>query len=117
MVRRGARREWSRGWRCGTNNPSDRRRAYNILMRTTFQKAAAAALLSAATLIAQEPSVSDTVKLQKMAARFAPTDIGADVSRLSPAGRRVLAKLVEASKIVDALFLRQVWAGHDAMLP
>jgi Peptidase family M49 len=28
----------------------------------------------------------------------------------------VLAKLVEASKIVDGLFLRQAWAGNDAML-
>ena len=51
-----------------------------------------------------------------MAARFAPTDITADLSKLSDADRRVLAKLVEASKIVDALFLRQVWTGNDAML-
>jgi hypothetical protein len=28
----------------------------------------------------------------------------------------VLAKLVEASKVVDALFLRQVWPGNEAML-
>ena len=58
----------------------------------------------------------DTARLQQMAARFAPTDIGADLSKLSPADRRVLAKLVEASKIIDALFLRQVWAGNEAML-
>ncbi|HMD36623.1 MAG TPA: hypothetical protein VKH42_16735 [Vicinamibacterales bacterium] len=54
--------------------------------------------------------------LQEMAARFAPTDIGADVSKMSESDRKVLAKLVEASKVVDALFLRQVWAGNDAML-
>jgi hypothetical protein len=65
---------------------------------------------------AQEPKVPDTQKLEQMAARFAPTEIGADVSKLSDADRKVLAKLVEASKIVDALFLRQVWAGNDAML-
>jgi len=51
-----------------------------------------------------------------MTARFAPTDISADLSALSPADRRVVAKLVEASKIIDALFLRQAWAGNDAML-
>jgi hypothetical protein len=51
-----------------------------------------------------------------MTARFAPTEIGADVSTLSAADRQVLAKLVEASKIVDAIFLRQVWAGNEAML-
>jgi hypothetical protein len=65
---------------------------------------------------AQEASVPDTATLQTMAARFAPTEIGADLSKLSANDRRVLAKLVEASKIVDALFLRQVWAGNDAML-
>ena len=58
----------------------------------------------------------DTQKLQQMAARFAPTAITADVSALTDADRRVLAKLIEASTIVDALFLRQVWAGNDALL-
>ena len=65
---------------------------------------------------AQGASVADTAKLQEMTARFAPTEIGADLSALSPADRQVLAKLVEASKIIDALFLRQVWAGNEAML-
>lgn len=55
-------------------------------------------------------------ELQRMAARFAPTEISADVSKLSPNDRRVVAKLVDASKIMDALFLRQVWSGNDAML-
>jgi hypothetical protein len=52
----------------------------------------------------------------RLAARFAPTEIRADLSKLSPPDRKVLAKLVEASKIMDALFLRQVWAGNEAML-
>ena len=65
---------------------------------------------------AQEAPVPDTQTLQRMAGRFAPTDISADLSKLSDADRRVLAKLVEASKIVDALFLRQVWAGNESML-
>jgi peptidase M49-like protein len=73
----------------------------------------------AAWLSAQERSVSDSqvvAKVQQMTARFAPTDIGADLSKLSNADRQVLAKLVDASKIMDALFLRQVWGGNDAML-
>ena len=65
---------------------------------------------------AEDPSVPDLARLQVMTARFAPTDISADLSALSPADRRVVAKLVEASKIIDALFLRQAWAGNDAML-
>ncbi len=55
-------------------------------------------------------------ELQKMTARFAPADIGADVSALPKNERDALARLVEAAKIMDALFLRQVWAGNDAML-
>ena len=58
----------------------------------------------------------DLQTLQTMAARFAPTEIGADLSKLSDNDRRVLTKLVEASKIIDALFLRQVWSGNEAML-
>ncbi|HEX3644075.1 MAG TPA: hypothetical protein VHT95_00630, partial [Vicinamibacterales bacterium] len=71
---------------------------------------------AAALVRAQEARVADTQTLQRMTARFAPTEITADLSKLSDADRRVLAKLVEASKIVDGLFLRQAWAGNDAML-
>jgi hypothetical protein len=67
---------------------------------------------SALTLLrAQEIVVPDTSTLVRMTARFAPTEIGADLSKLSVADRRVVAKLVEAAKIVDALFLRQVWSA------
>jgi hypothetical protein len=70
-------------------------------------------------LVAQEGRVPETAglqRLEKMTARFAPTSIQADLSHVSAADRQVLAKLVEASKMVDALFLRQVWAGNEAML-
>jgi hypothetical protein len=65
---------------------------------------------------AEEPRVPDLLKLQSMTARFAPTDISADISKLAPTDRQVLTRLVEASKVIDALFLRQVWAGNEAML-
>jgi len=81
--------------------------------------AACGALVVAATMAlgrAQETAMPDTAKLQQMAARFAPTDIGADLSKLSEPDRRALARIVEASKLIDALFLRQVWAGNQAML-
>jgi hypothetical protein len=85
---------------------------------THFKGAAVFGCVAAAafSLSAQEARVPDTVKLQRMAARFAPTEIGADLSRLPAGDRHVLAKLVAASKIIDALFLRQVWAGNDALL-
>ena len=55
-------------------------------------------------------------ELQKMTARFAPAEIGADLSGLPKNERDALARLVDAARIMDALFLRQVWAGNDAML-
>ena len=55
-------------------------------------------------------------ELQKMTARFAPADIGADLSALPKNERDALARLIDAARIMDALFLRQVWAGNDAML-
>ena len=58
----------------------------------------------------------ETQKLQTMTARFAPVDLTADVSKLPDNERHALTKLVAASKIFDALFLRQVWEGNEAML-
>ena len=55
-------------------------------------------------------------QLQAMTARFAPVDLTADVSALPANERRALGKLVEASKVFDALYLRQVWAGNETML-
>src|SRR5436190_23987192 len=63
--------------------------------------------------VTQMPTLAE---LQKMTARFAPADIGADVSALPKNERDALARLIDASRIMDALFLRQVWAGNDAML-
>jgi hypothetical protein len=83
---------------------------------SSIRVAALMAAMGTVAALGQEAAVSETVRLQKMAARFAPTDIRADLSTLSAADKQVLAKLVEASKIMDALFLRQVWAGNDTVL-
>ncbi len=71
---------------------------------------------STATVPAQNSSQPDQAKLEKMTARFAPTEITADVAKLSPNDRKVLARLVEASQIIDGIFLRQAWAGNPSML-
>jgi hypothetical protein len=69
-----------------------------------------------------EPFVQETstvpgaAELRTMTARFAPVDIGADLASLSPNDRQAVGKLVDAARLMDALFLRQVWAGNDALL-
>jgi hypothetical protein len=55
-------------------------------------------------------------ELTTKAARFAPVDLTADISALAANERQALAKLVQASKIFDTLFFRQVWAGNETML-
>jgi hypothetical protein len=55
-------------------------------------------------------------QLRTMTARFAPVDLTADVSALSSNERQALARLVDAAKVFDALFLRQVWTGNDTLL-
>ncbi len=76
----------------------------------------AALTLTTVMASAQEKSAPDAAAIERMTARFVPTEISADISKLSPDDRRVLAKLVEASKIIDGLFLRQVSSGNVPML-
>ena len=58
----------------------------------------------------------DAATLERLAARLAPVDLTANITALPPAERVALARLIEASKLMDALFLRQVWAGNAALL-
>src|SRR5579872_927734 len=59
--------------------------------------------------------IPDLAQLQKMTARFAPTPLRADVSRLSPGDRQALAKLIEAARLLDDIFLQQMWDGNKAL--
>jgi hypothetical protein len=47
--------------------------------------------------------------------RFSPTVLSADTSRLSANDRKALNKIIEAAKLMDPLFLRQVWSGNEAL--
>ena len=66
--------------------------------------------------LARETRQPDKAKLDQFIAKFAPTEIKVDLSKFSPNDRKVLARLVEASQIIDGLFLRQAWAGNPSML-
>jgi hypothetical protein len=65
---------------------------------------------------AAPPPLPDAATLNKLSARFAPVDLTVDVAALPESERAALAELIAASKIMDALFLRQVWAGNEALL-
>lgn len=65
---------------------------------------------------AKEAVVPEQAKLESAIAQFAPTEIGADLSKLPANERQALAKLVRAGWVMDGLFLRQVWAGNEGLL-
>src|SRR4051794_26167898 len=58
----------------------------------------------------------DVATLDKLSARLAPVDLTVDVQALPANERAALVELVAAAKIMDGLFLRQAWAGNDALL-
>jgi len=55
-------------------------------------------------------------RLRAMSARLAPVDVEVDLSALPASERRALAHLVRAARVLDALHLRQVWAGNEGLL-
>src|SRR5207249_2850993 len=55
-------------------------------------------------------------ELKRSTARFAPTEIEPDLSALPPGERAALAELVQAARVMDAIFLRQSWAGNPTLL-
>jgi hypothetical protein len=76
-----------------------------------------ALVLSAALPLATpDADTPDAQALEKMAARFAPVELRLDLSKFPDGERACLAKLVEASRVVDTLFLRQVSARNETWL-
>ncbi|HET6976688.1 MAG TPA: hypothetical protein VFI24_10225 [Pyrinomonadaceae bacterium] len=70
--------------------------------------------LLSTTLTAQKQTGGDP-ELARKIARFAPTTLTADTSKLTPKDRQALSKIIAAAKLLDPLFLRQVWSGNDAL--
>jgi hypothetical protein len=55
-------------------------------------------------------------ELNRMIARFARTEIRVDTSGLSAGDQKALVKLIEASRIIDDIFLTQLWSGNHGLL-
>jgi hypothetical protein len=82
---------------------------FNSLAVVATQKKRRAPKVAAKATAARTP-------LDAKIRRFAPTTLTADTSRLSAGDRRALTKIVEAAKLLDPLYLRQVWSGNPALL-
>ena len=77
-------------------------------MRTLV--AGVAVLMLTTSLAAQ-----DAAQLQRMAARFAPTPLRVDTSRLSGGDRQALPKLIQAARILNHIYMQQLWSGDLAL--
>ena len=92
------------------------RAAIFCLVVVLSARAASAPDAEPAAAPAEPAPVPDAAALKKLSARFAPVDLAVDIQALPAAERAALAKLIEAAKVMDALFLRQVWAGNETLL-
>ena len=77
-------------------------------------------IFAMATFVTSPPAekpvkVPDLPQLQNMAARFAPTQIRVDISKLSAGDQKALVTLIEASRILNDIFMRQLWSGNLAL--
>ena len=57
----------------------------------------------------------DAAELKHMSARFAPTPFVVNTDELSAGDHKALAKLIEAGRNIDRLFLEQLWQGNIAL--
>ena len=77
---------------------------------------AALAGIVAALIFATGPGARGQQFGTTMTPLFAPVDIGADIASLPRSERSALARIIEAARIMDGLFLEQVWAGNPSLL-
>src|SRR5437763_6521700 len=64
---------------------------------------------------AAQVTSSEATSLNEKIRRFAPTPLTANTAQLSPGDRKALQKIIAAAKYYDALYLRQIWSGNEAL--
>ena len=55
-------------------------------------------------------------ELNRKMSRFARVELRVDTAQLTPGDRQALVKLIEASRVIDHVFLGQLWSGNFALL-
>src|SRR3981081_2741020 len=60
-------------------------------------------------------AVPDLAQLAKMASRFATPPLRVDPSKLSAGDRQALVKVIEAARILNDVFMQQMWEGNLAL--
>ena len=66
---------------------------------------------------AQEQFMANTeMTIEQKIARFAPTEISADTAKLTSGDKKALDKIIDAARLMDPIFLRQLWSGNSEIL-
>lgn len=61
-------------------------------------------------------SIPHAAQLRSMIARLAPTRLDVNIRTLSAGDKQALAKLIEASRLINDIFMQQLWSGNRAEL-
>src|SRR5579862_847710 len=73
------------------------------------------ALFGAGNTKPQHSSTPGLAELETMTNRFAQTPLRVETSALSQGDRQALAKLIGAARVLDDIFLKQLWSGNPAL--
>jgi hypothetical protein len=72
-------------------------------------------LLAVSIAAAAQGQFPSAAELDKMAARFAPTPLRVNTAALSPGDQQALVKLIQAARILNYIFMDQLWSGDRAL--
>src|SRR5688572_11016162 len=71
--------------------------------------------VNASAVQTQTKAARGDTDLARKIRRFSPTELTASTAHLSANDKKALAKIIEAAKLMDPLFLRQVWSGNESL--
>ena len=70
---------------------------------------------SLVVLMAAAAVMPDLAQLKQMSARFAPVKLNYDAAALSAGDKKALAELVDAARVLNFVFMDQLWSGDRAL--
>ncbi|HEY1334416.1 MAG TPA: hypothetical protein VGF31_09190, partial [Myxococcaceae bacterium] len=73
-------------------------------------------LFLVATSVASAAPLPGLPELKAAADQLVPTPVAVDVAGVPASEKKALARLVQAARILDPLFVRQSWAGSEAWM-
>src|SRR5580704_17169756 len=73
-------------------------------------------LILAVAAAGSESNSPALAELIRMIARFAHTEMRVDTAGLSAGDQKALVKLIDASRIINDIFLTQLWSGNHGLL-